>query len=88
LHKLVTINELEITITCVEVAVDLLYDSSAVDTAVLKPPLPLIHTNRIIRRNSKYQPFLQMPELPVRCCGTVGSNIGSKFFHWIEKNLR
>jgi len=23
---------------------------------------------------SKYQPFLQMSELPVRCCSTVGSN--------------
>jgi len=25
-------------------------------------------------RNSKYQPFLQMSEIPVRRCGTVGSN--------------
>jgi len=36
--------------------------------------IPLIHTYRIVRRNSKYQPFLQMSELPVRRCGTVGSD--------------
>jgi len=30
--------------------------------------VPLIHTYR------KYQPFLRMSELPVRRCGTVGSN--------------
>jgi len=35
---------------------------------------PLIHTYHIVRRNSKYQPFLQMSELPVLRCGTVGSN--------------
>jgi len=40
--------------------------------------LPLIHTYRIVRRNSKYQPFLQMSELPVRRCGTVGSNTALK----------
>jgi len=33
--------------------------------------LPLIHTYRIVRRNSKYQPFLQMSELPVRRCGDI-----------------
>jgi len=37
--------------------------------------LPLIHTYCIVRCNNKYQPFLQMSELPVRRCGTVGSNI-------------
>jgi len=36
--------------------------------------IPPIHTYRIVRRNSKYQPFLQMSELTVRCCGTVGSS--------------
>jgi len=25
---------------------------------------------RTMRRNVKYQPFLQMSELPVQCCGT------------------
>jgi len=38
-----------------------------------KPYPPPVHTYRIVRRNSKYQPFLQMSELPVRHCGTVGS---------------
>jgi len=40
----------------------------------LQVHLPPIHTYRIVSRNSKYQPFLQMSELPVRRCGTVGSS--------------
>jgi len=41
---------------------------------IVRLDLPLIHTYRIVCRNSKYQPFLQKSELPVRHCSTVGSN--------------
>jgi len=34
--------------------------------------IPLIHTYRKVCRNSKYQPFLQMYELPVWCWDRYG----------------
>jgi len=39
-------------------------------TGGLACQIPLIHTYRIVRLNSKYQPVLQMSELPVQRCGT------------------
>jgi len=36
--------------------------------------IPLFTHCRIVRRNVKYQPFLHMSELPVRCYGMLGSS--------------